>query len=239
MAPGFFTLSKTNSSSPFQLTLPSSVRLYIPSIQTHLLQRQRCHFSHLCPPFSPHLHVRYYFASTVPYESPIRISLPLFRLFSLLLAHFLKILAPGSIPRYKFCVLISNHFLNLCFCQYPDRNSAFPGAVPKLSFLCGFEVEWGLRRHGLIEKLIRSPVNCPRRQTRIRKVSTGGAGDGERRCRRFRSYSRLARKCLPMADPGLCHRLKILNGYELFWVCFASSFTNVKLDFGSYRGLFI
>lgn len=62
MAPGFFTPSKTNSSSAFQLTLPL-VPLYNPrhsSPTVSFINRDtNSQFSILCSAFTPHLHVRY------------------------------------------------------------------------------------------------------------------------------------------------------------------------------------
>lgn len=243
MAPGFFTPSKTNSFSAFQLTLPL-VPLYNPcqSSPTVSFINRDTNSHNLCSAFITHLPVRYGSRNTK------LCSINLYLSFSLLLCFpvsrpFLENFGPWVNTQIKIFSFEHTHFFILCLGQHPDRNSAFflGGLVgePKLSFLCEFEIEWGLKRLGVIESVIRSHVNCPRRQTRIREASPGRPGDEERGCRRFRNFSRLASKCLPMERPGLCHPLKISNGYELFWVCIACLYTKVELNFVFKCDLFI
>lgn len=128
MAPGFFTLSKNNCFSTFQLPL-ALVPLYIPSsIRTHhLLHLQRCHFCRLFPPLTSRLPVLDCPASTIRYNLSICTSIsfpsPVFSIS----CSFHDILSFGSIPRCKLGVSSNTHLLCFCLAQHPDPDSAFSG----------------------------------------------------------------------------------------------------------------
>lgn len=74
--------------------------------------------------------------------------------------------------------------------------------------------EWGLRGPWLIEKVEETFVNCQEKP--LPAATQGGTGGVRRRCRRFRSYSTLARMSLPLVGPGLSLPLKTLTPWSLF-----------------------